>query len=209
MNIKTKLLTGTIMAAFLTLVFVPTTFAAKKVVVKKNGAGSKNTVTAVKVNKTKTQQLNLTAVGNVVIGLQNTGLNSAVGNTGDGGTDVNSGDTKSTVTNRTTTGGNEATVNPCGCEVTPCECTMENSVVIAKNGAGSKNEVTVYDVNKTKVEQANATIVVNAVVVAQNTGLNSAVGNTGDGEVSVDSGNAELTATNSTITGGNVYNPGM
>ncbi|MDO8269347.1 MAG: hypothetical protein Q7T54_01585 [Candidatus Levybacteria bacterium] len=200
MNIKQKLTSAAVIGAMMAAVVAPASFAAT-VKIKKNGAGSTNTATVVSKKKTIVSQYNGTAVVNLVGVLQNTGVNSANGNTGDGSVDVNSGAATSTVTNTTTTGGNNATVNPCGC-VDP-----STNVVIKKNGAGSTNTVTVVSTSKTEVEQVNETLVINGVLVAQNTGGNSANGNTGDGGVNVDSGNATSTVTNTTTTGGNAYTP--
>jgi len=204
MNIKTKIATAIITGSFLAATVLPAVAFGDtgKVVIKKNGAGSTNTATVKNKNKVGVKQANLTAVGNFVVVLQNTGLNSANGNTGDGKVDVNSGDATSTVRNTTTTGENVANVDPCG----TCQ-PGDTTVKIVKNGADSTNRVTVENESKTEVMQFNGTLVINAVVVAQNTGLNSANGNTGDGEINVDSGNAESTITNNTTTGGNVYTP--
>lgn len=201
MNIKQKLTSAAIIGAMMASVVAPASFAATTVKVKKNGAGSTNTAFVVNKKKTTVNQYNGTAVVNLVGVLQNTGGNKANGNTGGGKVNVNSGDATSTITNRTTTGGNDATVSPCDCP----EGDMD--VVISKNGAGSTNTTFVVNKSKTEVDQTNETFVLNGVLVAQNTGGNSANGNTGDGGVDVDSGNAGSTATNTTTTGGNQLNP--
>ena len=170
-------------------------FADTSVVIKDNGADSFNLAVVKSKNKTKVQQYNGTVVINKVGVWQNTGGNSANYNTG-GSTTVNSGNATSTVTNNTTTGGNSASVNPCGCPQ------GDITVKITDNGADSTNIVVVKDTNVTKVEQINETLVVNKVWVGQNTGGNEANYNTG-GNVSVDSGNATSTVTNNTTTGGN------
>lgn len=201
MNIKQKLTSAAVIGAMMASVVAPASFAATTVKVKKNGAGSTNTAIVVSKKKTTVNQYNGTAVVNLVGVLQNTGVNSANGNTGDGNVEVKSGDATATVTNRTTTGGNSAAVNPCGC------ADPITDVVISKNGADSTNTVMVVNKSKTEVEQVNETLVVNGVLVAQNTGGNSASGNTGDGSVDVNSGNATSTVTNTTTTGGNEYTP--
>lgn len=201
MNIKQKLTSAAIIGAMMVGVVAPASFAATKVKIKKNGAGSTNTAVVVSKKKTTVNQYNGTAVVNLVGVFQNTGGNKANGNTGDGSVDVNSGNATSTVTNTTTTGGNDATVNPCGCPE------GNTDVVIRGNGAGSDNTVIVVNKSKTEVDQTNETLVVNGVLVAQNTGGNSANNNTGDGGVGVDSGNATSTVTNTTTTGGNTLNP--
>jgi len=201
MNIKQKLTSAAIIGAMMASVVAPTSFAATTVKVKKNGADSNNTVTVKNKKKTRVVQTNATAVVNLVGVFQNTGGNKVKNNTGDGDIDVSSGDATSTVTNRTTTGGNVANVDPCGCE------DQDTTVVVRKNGAGSENNVTVKNKSTFTANQSNYTFVVNGVVVAQNTGGNSATGNTGDGGIDVGSGDAESTVTNTTTTGGNQLNP--
>src|SRR3989344_5883102 len=72
---------------------------------------------------------------------------------------------------------------------------------ITDNGARSVNTITVTEVEVCHVEQNNATLSVALVGASASTGGNTANGNTG-GNVSVTSGNATATATN-TVTGGN------
>lgn len=201
MNIKTKIAgaiaTGTILAT----AFTSGAFAATNTVtVKNNGAGSTNTVIAVNKQKTKVRQTNLTAVVNLTGVNQDTGGNKANGNTGGGEVTVDSGTATSNVTNTTTTGGNTASVDPCVCE------SGTNDITIQGNGARSTNTVIAVNKNKTKVSQFNGTLVVNGTHVSQNTGGNQANGNTGNGGVTVDSGNASSTVTNTTTTGGNELN---
>lgn len=202
-NFKTRLTTGIVTFAILASSFTPVAaFAANtNVTISDNGAGSTNNVTVKNKNKVKVRQTNRTAVVNLVGVFQNTGGNSANDNTGSGNVTVDSGSATSNVTSNTTTGGNDATVNPCGCpNPTP-------TVNVTGNGADSNNDVTIKSKSKFKVTQTNETLVINGVLVAQNTGLNHANDNTGDGTVSVDSGNAGSTVTNDVTTGGNVLNP--
>lgn len=72
---------------------------------------------------------------------------------------------------------------------------------ISGNGAGSNNKIEVSSSNETVVEQGNAMIVVTAVSSSANTGGNNASGNTGKGDVTIDTGNATSTVT-TTVTGG-------
>ncbi|OGH17752.1 MAG: hypothetical protein A2868_00935 [Candidatus Levybacteria bacterium RIFCSPHIGHO2_01_FULL_40_15b] len=72
---------------------------------------------------------------------------------------------------------------------------------ITDNGAGSVNTISVHDVSVCDVDQNNLTLVGGIVSASASTGGNQANGNTG-GNVSVTSGNATATATN-TVTGGN------
>ena len=57
--------------------------------------------------------------------------------------------------------------------------------------------------NTTVVSQSNTTNVLNGTVVAQNTGGNKANDNTGNGGVTVESGAANSSVTNTVTTGGN------
>ena len=72
---------------------------------------------------------------------------------------------------------------------------------ITDNGAGSVNTISVHEVSVCDVDQNNLTLVGGVVSASASTGGNQANGNTG-GNVSVTSGNATATATN-TVTGGN------
>ena len=96
----------------------------------------------------------------------------------------------------TNTGGNSAVVEGCCCG------SEGGNVVIKDNGAKSHNHVFVGDECVTMAEQSNETLVVNGVLVGQNTGLNTASHNTG-GSVDVSSGNANADVTNTTTTGTN------
>lgn len=78
-----------------------------------------------------------------------------------------------------------------------------STVTVSGNGAGSKNHVKLVTKNSTVVSQSNSAYVVNSVGVSQNTGGNKANKNVG-GDVSVTSGNATSTVTNTTTTGDNV-----
>jgi len=199
---KVKLTTGFVTAAFLAAVVLPSgAFAANTVTVSGNGADSHNKVKIKSNKKTKVKQSNSTAVVNMVGVMQNTGGNKANKNTGNGGVSVDSGNATATVTNTTTTGGNHAVVNPCDC------VEGDNTIDVKNNGADSTNKVKVVSNSTYKVSQSNETFVMNGVLVAQNTGMNQANQNTGDGEVGVDSGAAEATVTNEVATEGNVLNP--
>jgi hypothetical protein len=72
------------------------------------------------------------------------------------------------------------------------------------NGADSVNKIKTVNKKKTQVSQVNETLVVNGVLVAQNTGKNKANKNTGAGDKTVSSGDATATVTNTTTTGGNM-----
>ena len=74
---------------------------------------------------------------------------------------------------------------------------------IKNNGADSTNKIKTVSKKKVAVSQSNQTLVINGVLVAQNTGGNKANKNTGGGGVDVNSGNATATVVNTTTTGGN------
>lgn len=196
-NLKTKLATGILTAGILASSFVPAAFAAN-VKIKGTGAMSVNHAHVKTKKVTEVSQYNGTAVVNLVGVGQNTGGNSSSFNTGKkSATTVSSGRAVANVTNSTETGSNNADVNGCCCGG------EENTDVVIKNtGALSHNHVSVSDKCITKAEQSNETLVVNGVLVGQNTGLNSASFNTG-GTTSVDSGNASANVTNTTTTGSN------
>jgi len=198
-NFKTKLATGAVTIALLASTFAPAAMGAT-VKIKGNGAFSHNGVHLTNRSSSRIRQVNKTAVVNLVGVFQNTGKNDANFNTG-GDVDVNSGDATATVRNTTTTGGNSATTPDCGCP------TPDDTLTISRNGAFSHNWIGVSNTSSSSTTQVNETLVVNGVVVGQNTGGNDANFNTGGGTVDVDSGNASATVTNTTTTGGNVLNP--
>lgn len=195
-NFKTKLATGLVTAGILASSFAPAAMAAN-IKIKHNGAKSVNAVAALKSKVTSVSQYNSTAVVNLVGGIQNTGGNKANGNTGKKSeVIVASGNARANVTNETKTGGNRATVNGCCCDE------GGDTIVIKNNGAFSKNAAYVSEECTTVVEQGGETLVVNGVLVGQNTGLNSASWNTG-GTVYSGSGNAVANVSNTTNTGSN------
>jgi len=195
-NWKIKLATGAATATLLAAVIAPATFAST-VKINHNGKKSVNKVAVLSVNAVMAQQENNNKVVNMTGVFQNTGNNKSSDNTGKGDVTVKSGNTNSTVSNTTKTGGNTAKITPCGCDE------MGDHVVISGNGKKSKNTVLVGDMNMTMVSQTNNTTVVNGTVVSQNTGGNKANDNTGKGDVSVTSGSANSTVTNNVTTGGN------
>lgn len=200
-NIKAKIVASAATAVLLATSFAPAAFADTTVRFRNTGANSTNRATINKTNRTRVQQTNRTAVVNLTGVFQNTGGNTANSNTGNGTVSVDSGNATSHVTNTTTTVGNDATVDPCGCP------NGDTTVRFRNTGADSTNTVNITETNSTNVNQTNGTLVVNGTLVAQDTGGNHANSNTGDGGVSVNSGNAASTVTNTTTTGGNTLNP--
>lgn len=198
-NLKTKLAAGITTAAILASAIAPAaTFAATNTI-SSNGAGSVNKIKVMDKKKVKVSQSNTTVVANLTGVFQNTGGNSANGNTGDGDVSVSSGNAGAVVSNTTTTRGNTASVDPCGCP------SGDSDNEISDNGAGSTNKIKVKSTSKMIVNQTNTTVVVNGTFIAQNTGDNHANNNTGDGSVDVGSGDAGAQVTNTTTTGGNTF----
>jgi hypothetical protein len=191
MKVATSVATATVLAAAI----APATFAST-VKVHNNAKKSVNVVAGVSVKTTVVGQTNNNNVANLTGVFQNTGVNKSSDNTGKGDVSVTSGPAHSTVTNTTTTGGNSATVTGCGCGT-------GDDITVSGNGKKSFNLVLVGNFNTTVVSQTNNTNVVNGTVVAQNTGGNKANDNTGNGGVSVESGAATSTVTNTVTTGGN------
>lgn len=202
MNLKTKIASGLVTGVVLAGVIVPAGAFASTVKVSGNGAHSTNSVSLSNNSNSSVKQVNKTSVANLVEVGQNTGGNKANKNTG-GNVMVSSGNAKSTVTNTTTVGGN-ALVSTCN----SCGSSANDSVKIKGNGANSNNSVTLTNSSSSCTTQVNETMVVNGVLVEQNTGENNANMNTG-GSVNVGSGNAESTVTNNTMTGDNVIAPAI
>jgi len=206
MTIKTKLVSGITLAAFLAVVVAPAgALASTSVKVKYNGKNSMNMVMVKKSNKTMVMQKNYSKVTNNVGIMQNTGGNKANGNTGAGIVSITTGKATANVSNYTSTGGNYAIVDDCGCEPN------DVNVVVKSNGTGSKNMVYVSEHDSSMMMQMNSAWVTNNVGVAQNTGMNSASGNTvgSDGDPSIATGNTNATVVNETITGDNVLGSAM
>ncbi|CAN5169353.1 hypothetical protein BH09PAT1_BH09PAT1_0510 [soil metagenome] len=196
-NIKIKLATSIATATLLAATFAPATFAATSITVHGNLKNSVNIAGATNTNKTTVKQTNNNAVFNLTGVFQNTGNNKSSDNGGKGDVTVKSKAANSTVTNTTTTGGNSAVVTPCGCD------NGGDSLTISGNGKNSTNIIGVTNSNTTSVTQTNNTLVVNGTIVSQNTGGNKANDNMGNGDVTVTSGQANSTVTNTVTTGGN------
>lgn len=87
--------------------------------------------------------------------------------------------------------------------VMPAGAFAANNVTISGNGVGSYNKVKIKSHKRTTARQTNTAAVVNLTGAFQNTGGNNANGNTGDGDVTVDTGKATSAVTNTTTIGGN------
>ncbi len=194
-NWKIKLATGVATATVVAVAIAPATFAST-IKVHNNAKKSVNIVGAATVKTTIVGQTNNNTVLNLTGVFQNTGVNKANDNIGDGDVKVTSGPANSVVSNTTTTGGNTATVTSCGCGT-------DDDITVSGNGKKSFNLVLVGNFTTTVVSQTNNNTVVNGTVVAQNTGGNKANDNIGDGDVTVTSGAANSTVTNTVTTSGN------
>lgn len=64
----------------------------------------------------------------------------------------------------------------------------DTDIIVKDNGGNSTNNVTVNNTDKTTVNQTNSTLIVNGVLVVSDTGDNTVNGNTGDGDVNIDTG---------------------
>lgn len=185
MNIKQKLTSAAIIGAMMASVVAPASFAATKVKIRGNGAGSFNKVKMWKKNVNVTHQSNTTIVGTFVGIGANTGGNSANGNTG-GNVDTDTGNVTNTVDVSVTGNRNTDSSQPCGCDE------GNTNVTIEKNGAGSVNVVKLGSANVSWTNQSNTTVVGTGVLTLSNTGLNSANGNTG-GSTTTDTGDVDNT----------------
>lgn len=184
-SVKTKITTGLVTATFLAGLVAPAAFADTDVTIHDNGESSTNKVKVKNKHVTKVKQKNTTNVVNTVGLTQSTGNNKANKNTG-GDVTLTSGNAMADVTLETTTGGNTATVDGCGCVV------GDTTVTVDGNGADSTNKVKISNTNITKAVQKNTTTVTNVVSIGQTTGGNTANSNTG-GSVDVTSGDANAT----------------
>lgn len=197
-NLKVKLTTGIVAAAFVAGVVAPGAFAATDVTVSGNGADSTNKVKVKNVKKDKVKQKNTSTVNNTVGVSQNTGGNKASKNTG-GDVTVTSGNATATVMVSNMTGSNYLTWDAmCGCMM------PENMIEISGNGADSYNKVKIKNSDSTEVTQTNKATITNVIGVEQTTGDNKANKNTGEGTVHVMSGDAHADITVDNTTGDNM-----
>ena len=169
-------------------------FAATTIEISGNGAGSNNSVQNTQVNTTTVNQTNSANVNNTVTSNANTGNNDANFNTG-GNVTVKTGaaQTAATVTN---------TLNSNAAQVAGCNCAGNTDVKIADNGAFSKNQVGLTNVNTNAVNQVNAANVNNTVNNNANSGDNDANLNTG-GNVTIDTGLAKAISNVKTVANSN------
>jgi hypothetical protein len=199
-KITYKIGAGIIAAAVLTASFAPAALAAN-ITVSGNGKKSKNAVVVNKAKVTAVSQKSKTKANTVVTSIGNTGGNKANDNTGGGNVNVGTGKVTNTTTVTVTGGSNDATLPD------PCECEDENGdILISDNGRKSKNVVVVNDRDVTLVGQSTKTKANTVVTSVGNSGDNKANDNTGDGAVSVQTGEVVNTTTVSVDGGSNTLN---
>lgn len=198
-KIQYKIGAGIIAAALMTASFAPAAFAAN-ITVSGNSKKSDNKVVAKKKNVTAVGQKSKTKANTFVFNVSNTGGNKANGNTGDGNVNVGTGGVTNTTTVHVTGGDNSATISD------PCDCDESGDISITDNGKKSDNTVIAEHTNVMLVGQSSNTTVNTAVVNASNTGNNKANDNTGDGDVSVQTGAVSNTTTVTVDGGSNTLN---
>lgn len=160
-------------------------FAGTTIEISGNGAGSDNSTQVVQNNSTSVTQNNDAHVDNHVDSNANTGGNSANFNTG-GDVTVKTSDANTTTNVTNTLNSNTAQTSCSACQ------SGNTDVTVSGNGAGSQNQVKLYDTNDTSVHQDNHANVNNNVDSNSNTGGNKANSNTG-GTVTIWSGSANTT----------------
>jgi len=190
-------------------VFTPA-FASSDFSIEGNGYRSDNVIRANLSNSTVVNQTNNSNISNDVHVSNNTGGNRASGNTG-GDVSINTGSANANVDINNSAGMNVLNLSSCG------SCSgHDTSVDILGNGSRSDNRVLLNENNSTRVNQTNNTRINNDVNVQNDTGHNSANNNTGggwwfggnNGDVSIDTGDANADVNISNEAGKNVANLG-
>lgn len=172
-------------------------FAAFTIQVSGNGYDSNNTVDFKTETSTVVTQSNSVQVKNNINQDANTGGNTVAKNTG-ADIDVETGSVTQSADVKTVAGGNSASVEACGCE-------LDLEVVIAKNGADSKNKVDFDVESNTALFQDNNVNVENKVKQDADTGKNDIEKNTG-GDISLKTGDVDQETTLHTEAGMNLAN---
>src|SRR3989344_418795 len=146
--------------------------------VSENGSGSVNQVVVASDSQTKVEQSNVSEVANSVDTENNTGENTADGNS-TGGVLIATGDSSSQV--EIENSGNISTAE-IGC------CPTGNSALITQNGSGSTNNIDVSSSSTTFVSSNQYANISNNIKGTATTGSNSASFNTG-GTTTIITGN--------------------
>ena len=155
-------------------------FASTTLIISDNGADSNNNTNVNIENTTWVTQENVANITNNVQASSNTGDNTANKNTG-GEVEISTGDATTVVSVENTVNSNTAEIDGC--------CEMDVDVVIAGNGADSKNNARLKLENETGVVQNNYANIKNNVNATSDTGGNEANKNTG-GDVHISTGDA-------------------
>ncbi len=196
-----KIATGIATASLLATAFAPIAFA-DEVVISGNGSNSTNSVENTKSCEVGVFQNSKTKANVTVNAKSNTGKNKVSGNTGSGDNSITTGQATTTVTTTVTGGSNEATMPSC------CECVGGvDSLKIKDNGNNSSNSISNESASAALAEQkAKVKARVNVTAKAK-TGKNKVKNNTGEGNNTVETDDAE-TEVETTVEGGsNTLNP--
>ncbi len=194
-NFKTRLTTAIATGSVLPHALAPVTFAQTTIEISGNGAGSENEVNVTQNTTTTVTQSNQAYVDNDVDVDADTGDNDANFNTG-GNVTVSTG-------NANVTANVSNNLNKNVAQVDCCVAGGNTDVTISGNGAFSDNDVELNQDSTTTLNQSNYANVDNDVDVDADTGGNDAGFNTGDGDVTIRTGNATVNATVNTTANAN------
>lgn len=183
-----KFATGLVTGSLILNAVIPA-LADTTVDVTGNGSGAVNTVTVREKCKQIVKQKNSTSAYITLNLVGNSGDNNANDNT-NGNVTILTGDVKNTANVTVTGGDNTAEVPPCCCG----EEANGTAVTVADNGTGTTNTVSVTKKKKTKVKQRTRTSATVNGTLNGKSGGNDSNDNT-TGEVKVDSGKVENSAT--------------
>jgi len=190
---QTKLTTAFATGAVLLQALAPFAAAQTTLTITGNGSDSTNTTAVANTNVTTVVQSNTANINNNVSSSSNTGNNDANDNTG-GDVNIDTGDATTDVSVTNVANSNAASVDNC--------CQNDVDVTISGNGTGSTNDAALALTNTTTLFQTNEANVSNNVDADSHTGNNDANDNT-DGNVRIDTGNAETSVTLSTLANAN------
>jgi hypothetical protein len=186
-NFKTRLTTAIATGSVLLHALAPVTFAQTTIEISGNGAGSDNSVNVTRNMTTTVNQTNNAVVKNSVEADADTGNNDANFNTG-GNVTVSTG-------NANITANVSNNLNKNVAQVDCCAAAGNTDVKISGNGAFSNNTVNLTQNSTTTLNQNNYAKVDNDVDADADTGDNEAGFNTGNGSVTIRTGNATVNAT--------------
>jgi len=178
---KTKKLVAVLASFAMVTYLAAPVLGSTDLVITGNGSGSQNFTQVNQTSTTNVTQNNTANVTNNVSADSNSGSNNASFNTG-GMVTVASGPATTNVDVTNVLNNNIAEVDCCA--------TNAANVEISDNGDGSKNQAYLDLENSVNVDQDNLANVTNNVDADAISGWNSALGNTGDGFVTVVAGAA-------------------